>query len=99
MLMVQRRIKNSITTKYEKIECLINYWNKLTGKIMEKAKLKNDYNTVHLLGKIIEVPKPVKFAILRRYIGACRKLHSVAFFQWRLHWRESFGIKDEEGKQ
>ena len=59
MTMVQKRLKNSITTKFEKITCLINYWNKLVGRIMEKAKHLKDYNLVNLLGKIIEVPRPV----------------------------------------
>lgn len=33
MNFMQKRIREKLTTKYSKIEVLINYWDKMLGKI------------------------------------------------------------------
>ena len=82
--LVQKRLRGSLATKYDKVEILKTYWNKLLGKIYMSAKKKDDQEVLEICGNIIKVPKEVQQAILKRYINACRKVHSIAFFQWRL---------------
>ena len=40
--LVQRRIRDSLATKYGKVEILVTYWDKLLGRVYLKARKKND---------------------------------------------------------
>ena len=57
--LVQRRLRDSLATKYGKVEILKTYWDKLLGKMMLAAKGKNDKEIIDICGHIIKVPKDV----------------------------------------
>jgi hypothetical protein len=55
--LVQKRLRGSLATKYDKVEILKTYWNKLLGKIYMSAKKKDDQEVLEICGNIIKVPK------------------------------------------
>jgi hypothetical protein len=39
--------------------------------------------TKEMLNEIIKIDPAIRRAALAEYIGACVRIHSIAFFQWR----------------
>ena len=77
---MQKRIRDSLVYKKAKIEVLHNYWDKVTGNILQKAvTLKDDVGT-GLIKKMIVVPREVREEVLKAYVDKCRVRHTIAFF-------------------
>ena len=83
---MQKRIRDQLVFKVAKCEVLHNYWDKVTGNILQRAcNLKDDVGT-GLIRKMIVVPREVRESVLRAYVDKCRVRHNIAFFQWRLRF-------------
>ena len=63
---------------------MVNYWDKLLGKIMEHAIEIKDTKMIQICDEIIKVPREVQSATLYAYINRCREVYQIAFFQWRV---------------
>lgn len=71
-------------------------WDKLYGKLMNKAGSLNDQPTKDILGKIAAVPEDVKEAACKYYVDHCIQLGAIAFLQWRLAFPSSINFKQHE---
>jgi len=80
---MQRRIRASLQTKENKVEVLLNYWDKLFSQIQFKSSKLKDEATNDMCKKIIVVPKAIKRAALAGYVDKCKEIHAIAFLQWR----------------
>ena len=43
VISLQKWVRNKLETRFSKVEVLINFWDKLLGKTMEKAIAKFDF--------------------------------------------------------
>ena len=55
-------------------------WDKLFGKLMNRAIELNDSATKELLNKIVMIPEHIKEAVFAKYIDRCILLGAIAFF-------------------
>ena len=96
---IQSKMRNQLSTRFSKVEVLINYWNKLFGKLQITASRTNDTKMRAVLTKIAQVPRPVQHELLRQYIKKTRLLHAAAFLQWRLKFPKPVHFNKEEIEQ
>lgn len=61
----------------------MNYWDKLEYNFGIFAKCHNDDIMIKVIKKITKVPIYIRRIVLTKYIGQCRELYQIAFFQWR----------------
>ena len=80
---MQDKILNRVSYESAKVDVLINYWNKLQGKLQVHAIAKKDKGFIALMNKILMVPKEIKYEVLSHYLRKCFDLHQIAFMQWR----------------
>ena len=66
---MQTWIRNQLVVRYSKIEVMINFWDKLLGRVMEKAIKIKDKDIKGVCHEIIQVPKEVREACLLAYIN------------------------------
>lgn len=64
----------------DKIEVLINYWDKIITKIQFKTGEKKDIAGDKLIAKIMFIPEEIIYEALRYYIKKCRYYYNIAFF-------------------
>lgn len=58
------------------------FWDKL---LIDQTKIcHGNYEALEFINEIYRIPNEVKNAVLKYYINKCTKLHTIAFFQWRL---------------
>ena len=67
-----------------KLNILINNWNKLLQCLITKSSQIKDNKATSIINKIIQVKSSVKCAALYTYLKNAQRLHTIAFFQWRL---------------
>ena len=73
-----------LKTLHSKVDMLINYWDKIVTQVLLEASRKGDLKMKNIINLIMLVPAEVRKACLRQYIAQCRKVHSIAFLQWRV---------------
>ena len=83
---MQRKLRDQLAVKGAKVEVLHNFWDKMTGNILQKAVSIRDEVGQGLIRKMIVVPRDVRDSVLRNFVGKCRARHTIAFFQWRLRF-------------
>jgi len=66
-----------------KIEVLMNYWDKLVGRLMTRALEKKDETMKETIQKLVVISYTVKHACLKKFIQQANFLYAIAFFQWR----------------
>ena len=54
-------------------------WDKLFGRLMQRAIELNDAGTKELLNKIAVIPEQIKEAVMKYYIDRCIQLGAIAF--------------------
>ena len=72
-----------------KVGVLLTYWDKLYGKMQAVATRSHDCNANCFLKKMATVPQSVKIELFREWVAGCKKLHRIAFYQWRLMFPSS----------
>ena len=80
---IKMKIRDSIVIKQEKVQVLLNYWNRITSNLQFRAYRLRDDNGLAMVRHLMLVPLKVKLAMFREYIERCRLLHAIAFLQWR----------------
>ena len=55
-----------------------------------------DQGTANIIKKLIKVKESVKRAALMEYLKNAQRLHTVAFFQWRLMWPPAGGGQEQD---
>lgn len=95
---MQTRIRNQLAIRTSKVDVLHNFWDKMTGIILQKAITMRDEVGQGLIRKMIMVPKEVRHAVLLHYVNKCRARHSIAFFQWRLKYPSNIRHNHKELK-
>ena len=83
-----------MTIRTAKVEVLHNYWDKMTGIILQESYRMKDLTGQGLINKMIVVPREVRESVLMHYVNKCRARHTIAFFQWRLRFPND--IKHDE---
>ena len=76
---MQRRIRDQLVKKDAKTEILMNYWDKMFGSIQVRATALGDKQGNALAGRLVRVPRDVRWAVLREYVDRCQELHAIAF--------------------
>ena len=93
---IQERLKLAINKRAAKREMLVLLWDKL---LSDQTKIcHGDYDALGFLNEMYGIPNDVKQAVLKYYVNQCTKLHTIAFFQWRLKF-SSEGAQAEELKE
>lgn len=59
-------------------------WTGLLSEVKIKSINLLDMETIELIRRIENVTPEIRKAVLGGYLQACRRLHSIAFSQWRL---------------
>ena len=77
--MIQKKMRDWLAIKLSKVDVLINFWNKLVGRLYKTANDERDQNMAQLLRKIINVPEHIKKWVLTLYLYSCRELSQIAF--------------------
>ena len=77
---MQGRIRDQLAIRSSKVDVLHNYWDKMTGIILQKAITLRDDVGQGLIRKMIVVPREVRESVLLNYVNKCRKRHTIAFF-------------------
>lgn len=80
---LQNKFRDKHLSKYQKVEVLLNYWDKLTGEIQIRCSKMKDQGANLLLRHLMMVPKDIKVKMMKIYIDKCREMHAIAFLQWR----------------
>jgi hypothetical protein len=92
---MQVKIQRNRITIENQTQVLLNYWNSLNLKLLKNAVEHQDDGMNHLLVQIQNVPLNVRHYLLESYVKQCRKFHSIAFLQWRLHFSEARKLNNE----
>ena len=79
MMFIQKRLRHKLETQDAKIDVIMNYWDKIYGKMQLKATKNNDKKANLLLKKMVLVSHDVKYHCIRKYIKKCKELHAIAF--------------------
>ena len=82
-------------TKHSKVQVLVSFWDKMIGIIQMKATKTNDSEIKKLSKDLILIPRDVQYAALKQYLKQCLKLYYIAFFQWRLLYKNKEDARDE----
>lgn len=74
----QRRIATKVMTN-----CFNKKWNYIVFKLEKIFEQKNDKMLKMIIKLFKNIPVEVKDAICRKYIKACKFVHSIAIMEWR----------------
>ena len=88
-LKIQRIMKDVLSTRYSKVDLLSVLWDKTLGRLMMKAGLLKEKKILAMCRQIVTVTRAQRHYILKKFIQACRLMHTVAFMQWRLAFPNS----------
>lgn len=80
---IQRKNRDYLAVRFSKTEVLINYWDKMIGKLTLKADIYDDDLMRDILFKIVNIPKEVQLGVLTIFVQSCRDIYQIAFYQWR----------------
>jgi len=83
---MQKKLRDQLSIRSAKVEVLHNFWDKMTGIILQKSITLRDEVGQGLIRKMIVAPREVRDSVLQKYINKCRARHTIAFFQWRLRF-------------
>lgn len=92
IVFMQKRMKDQLVIRYSKIDILHSAWDVVYAFIMRKASSRKDQNVMKFLQKIaiLDMTKRMKNECLIKYLNQCRRLHSIAFLQWRIKYPTKF---------
>lgn len=82
-------MKDKLVCKGSKVDVLLGYWDKMEFQMMGNAAPDTrrgrplDQGALDLVSKLAAVPVPIKRAMLAAYVAQCRRVHAIAFLQWR----------------
>jgi hypothetical protein len=82
--------------RYSKVAILQTYWNKIINQIGNFNLEHKNQKVYDLLKSLFAVPKEVQEEVLRAYLEQCRKLHKIAFCQWRIKFPSKVKVVMEE---
>ena len=68
---IQRNIQRRVRTHANKLEILINYWDKIVGRLQTRAFKLQDEKVKEIVMGIILVPKDIRRAVLSHYLKCC----------------------------
>lgn len=83
LMVIQKRMKGQIASRYGKVEVLQTYWEKMIWSTQILAMKFKDEHVTEILRKIMLIPEKVQVAALKKYISKARWAYAIAFFQWR----------------
>jgi hypothetical protein len=75
---------------------LENYWDKLVGRLMTRAKEKKDEQMKEIVQKLVVISYKVKHACFSKFIKQANFLYAIAFFQWRYKFPNDVKWMQEE---
>lgn len=82
-------MKAKLVCKGSKVDVLVGYWEKMVFQMMGNAAPDArrgrplDQGALDFVAKLTRVPEPIKRAMLAAYVAQCRRVHAIAFLQWR----------------
>ena len=85
-----------VTTRYNKVDLLQVLWDRVLSQVSMKAGLVKDKNAMKMCKEIMQVTKEQRYHILKRFIKACRLMHTVAFMQWRFAFPNKVKFDEEQ---
>lgn len=90
----QRWTRHKLKTRNSKVEVLMAYWDKMVAHLMRMRTQLQDKESLELVQQLIEVPLNIRRYALTHYILKCRRLHAIAFYQWRSMFPSKFRYSD-----
>ena len=82
--------------RYSKVTILITYWNKIINQIGNFNIEHKNQKASDLLKLLFQIPEEVRSQVLLAYLEQCRKLHKIAFCQWRVKFPSKVKMVKEE---
>lgn len=86
---MQRRMRDKCVTIDAKIEVVRMYIDQIMFKWGQKAIMYKDDAMKKLLEKFKNIEPMVLTFLLKNYIRQCKRKHSIAFLEWRIHFCKS----------
>ena len=83
IILIQRKVKKQLALRSAKVDVLMNYWDKMLGKVQYQVSKKGDYQANELIKQFMMIPKQIVRAAFTQYINQCRAINAIAFLQWR----------------
>ena len=77
---LQHNLLNKLHVRFYKVDVLINYWDKLFGQITYRAQYLDDDKMQQIAFGIAQVPKEVRYEVLKAYVNKCREIYHIGFF-------------------
>ena len=90
----QRWTRHKLKTGNSKVEVLMAYWDKMVAHLMKMRTELQDKESLELVQQLIEVPLNIRRCALTHYVVKCRRLHAIAFYQWRSKFPSKFRYND-----
>ena len=83
---MQVRMKEKCQTKFAKVDVLKIMWDhRLVQWFNTAIGLKDDGMKV-LIQRCLKIKPDLKNYVLSKFLNQCRKKHTIAFIEWRLHY-------------
>ena len=80
---MQKMLRKKLVAREAAVEILINYWDKIQGKLSKFSMNKPDKDIKLFLKHVTTIRLIVKQRVLADFIQACKMINHVAFEQWR----------------
>ena len=90
----QRWVRHKLKTFHSKVEVLLIYWDKILAHLM-RMRIELQDTELDLIGRLIEVPVNIRRYALSYYLSKCKRLYSVAFYQWRSMFPSTYDYYNE----
>lgn len=74
---------------------LTNAWNKFLGVLLVKNVKARSNKMSKLIQGIGAVDRKIIRAVLEEYLRSCQKVHTIAFFQWRIQYPSHIEFNEE----
>ena len=95
LFFMQMRFLQRYHVREAKIAMLTNAWNKFLGVLLVKNVKVRSNRMSKIIQGIGAIDRTIIREVLEEYLRSCQKVHTIAFFQWRIQYPSHLEYNEE----